>query len=483
MLAGTAKTDITPQGSVRMDGMIRAHGSTGVHDPLYARALVLSESHDPAEAFALISVQVCAIGAADAASIRHRASERSGIPAERIVVAAHHNHSGPATHGFFDPPETAYLEELAGRLAALVADAAAALEPCVVACGSARCDGVSEYRRLLARDGRVVMNWEPYEPGDIVRRLGEADPEVGVCLFTAEETRDRTIRDRTIRDRTIGLLFNHAVHPNVLSGDSYLLSGELTGLAERLLEAEFGGRAIFVNGAQGSIDVDGHAPRDWAEMERLGRLLAASAAAAARAAARSAALPSRVIASGPVHSAIARQDSSEAISAPGVSGQPCQGPCLRVARTAYAVPRRRIGPDERRWAEEILARTGGTITPMADGVGEDYIALLLKSLWESPETIPVEQTCFAVGDCAFLTFPGELYTEIGLRIKAASPFAHTYIVGLADGYVGYVPTRQAILEGGYAEDTRHVDAAAEETIFERSILLLCSTYANHTTRY
>ena len=106
MFAGTAKIDITPRRSVRMDGMIRAHGSTGVHDPLYARALVLSESPDLSAAFALISVQVCAIGAADAASIRQRASARSGIPADRIVVACHHNHSGPATHGFFDPAET-----------------------------------------------------------------------------------------------------------------------------------------------------------------------------------------------------------------------------------------------------------------------------------------------------------------------------------------------------------------------------------------
>jgi hypothetical protein len=85
------------------------------------------------------------------------------------------------------------------------------------------------------------------------------------------------------------------VHPNVLSGDSYLLSGEFTGLAERLLEAEFGGSALFTNGAQGSIDVDGHGPRDWDEMERLGRLLAASAAEAARAAA----LSSGVTASSP----------------------------------------------------------------------------------------------------------------------------------------------------------------------------------------
>jgi neutral ceramidase len=241
------------------------------------------------------------------------------------------------------------------------------------------------------------------------------------------------------------LLFNHAVHPNVLSGDSYLLSGEFTGLAERLIEAEFGGAAIFVDGAQGSIDVDGHGPRDWAEMERLGRLLAASAASAAEAA-RSAA--------------------------------PCRDLGLRVARTAYTVPRRCISPEERAWAEEILSRTGGTIIPMADGVGDDYIALLLRDIWEAGETIPVEQTCFVLGDCAWLTFPGELYTEIGLRIKAASPFAHTYIVGLADGYMGYVPTRQAITEGGYAEDTRHVDAEAEEIIFGRSLALLRSIHSD-----
>src|SRR5512139_561725 len=117
MLAGTAKIDITPHGSVRMDGMIRAHGSTGVHDPLYARALVLSDAPELSQAIALVSVQVCAIGAADAATIRHRASAFAGIPAGRIIIAVHHNHSGPATHGFFDPPETAYMEELWDKLA------------------------------------------------------------------------------------------------------------------------------------------------------------------------------------------------------------------------------------------------------------------------------------------------------------------------------------------------------------------------------
>ena len=82
------------------------------------------------------------------------------------------------------------------------------------------------------------------------------------------------------------------------------------------------------------------------------------------------------------------------------------------------------------------------------------------------------KSCLAVGDCAFLSFPGELYTEIGQAIKAASPFKHTYILGLANGHIGYVPTRKAIHEGGYAEDTRGVDETAEEIIVQKSLDLL-----------
>jgi hypothetical protein len=45
--------------------------------------------------------------------------------------------------------------------------------------------------------------------------------------------------------------------------------------------------------------------------------------------------------------------------------------------------------------------------------------------------------------------PGELFSELGLRIKAASPFADTHVVGAANGMVGYLPTRRAFDGGGY----------------------------------
>jgi hypothetical protein len=135
--------------------------------------------------------------------------------------------------------------------------------------------------------------------------------------------------------------------------------------------------------------------------------------------------------------------------------------------------RRQVSPAELAWAEKIIAETGGEVKPLADGVGDDYKAKLFKRLHDIQEQdVTVDQVCFAMGDTAFISIPGELFTEIGMRIKAESPFAHTYLLGLANGHIGYIPTRVAIHLGGYEVDTRGMDDMAEEVIVEKSLDLL-----------
>jgi hypothetical protein len=276
------------------------------------------------------------------------------------------------------------------------------------------------------------MNWEPYPAEQIVGPLGTSDDEVGVVKIVAAED------PRAV----IGILFNHAGHPNILSGDNYLLSADYPGLAADILERGTGGTALYLNAAEGSVDIDGLRDRDWTGWERAGRALARCVLDTAASIAPRA---------------------SEA-----VQGESCH----------YMLGGRRITDEEWRWAQEVLARTGGKVQAMSDGIGDDYKALFFKRLRErGPRDMPVEQICIALGDCALLSFPGELYTEIGQEIKAASPFAHTYIVGLANGYVGYVPTAEAIEKGGYAEDTRWVDATAEQAVIEQSLALLRKMHA------
>jgi hypothetical protein len=427
MKAGVGKLDITPHGAVWMDGMIRAHRSTGVHDPLFARALALTSGESPDDVFVIVAVDLCTLHAEASLKVREQASRRTGVPVSHIVIAATHTHSGPATFGYFNPKEHAYVAELSGKLAEVIEQAVRNMVPAAAGCASGREDTISHYRRLLADDGHVVMNWEPFPPERIVGPLGEIDPEVGVLKVVHANQ----------PDKVMAILFNHAGHPNVMSGDNYLISADYPGLACRLVEADCGGMAVFVNGAQGTMDIDGLRDRDWSGMERVGKALAAAVSATAKTVKLSA------------------------------SAQ------IRGVWVSYDIPARRVSDTELAWAEEILKKTGGAIQPVADGVGDDYKAGLLKRLRERQDRpIPAEQICLAVDGSAFVSVPGELFTEIGVRIKRGSPFRQTYIVGLANGCIGYIPTRKAIGQGGYESETRELDDAAEDIIMAQSLALL-----------
>ena len=424
MYAGAARIDITPQVPVWLDGMIRDKRSQGVHDPLHARCLVIGNSPD--DCHAIVAVEVCALASDTCDAARQAAARATGIAAQNIIVAATHTHSGPACFGFFNEREHVYNEWLVGRIADCVATAYAGLQPAAAGHGAATEDSISHYRRLLADDGHVVMNWELFPAERLRGALGEADPEVGVLKVT--QAADPA--------RVIALLFTHSGHPNVMSGDNLLISSDYPGHACRLLEARYGAVAMFVNGAQGSVDIDGLRDRDWEGVTRLGDKLARAVTQAADA----------------VTPAAAK-----------VSG----------ARVAYTVPRRQISDEQLAWADDVLQRTGGAVTAMADGVGDDYLAVLYRQLRaDAGKSISVEQVAVAVADSAWVSFPGELYTEIGMAIKRQSPWQRTYIIGLANSYAGYFPTRKAIGEGGYSEDTRHCDETAEDIIRQQSVALL-----------
>lgn len=428
MRAGVARIDVTPTEGIWMEGMLRAHRSEGVHDPIFAKALVLSNDDRLDQACAIVAVDVCKMPDDLTDGVRGAVERELGIPAAHTIIAAKHIHSGPETDGEGEP-EVRYTHVLIEKLFEVVQEAASNLQPGKAGCASGRENTISQYRRLLADDGHVVMNWEPWPLEQLVAVLGVPDPEVGV------------LKVEDLSGQTLCILFNHAGHPNVLSGDNYLISAEYPGHAERLLEEEFGGIAMFVNGAQGTMDIDGLGPRDWAEMERLGAKLAAEVAAVVR----------------------------------GI--EPQEEVTVRCANLKHGLPARKVSDEQLAWAEAIIEQSGGTVQPLPDGVGDDFKALLLERLYEvQDQPIPAEHICITVDDTAFFSFPGELFTEIGLKIKAASPFVRTYIIDLANGSVGYVPTRKAIGEGGYSVDVRRVDADAEDVILSQSQVLLKQVY-------
>ena len=68
----------------------------------------------------------------------------------------------------------------------------------------------------------------------------------------------------------------------------------------------------------------------------------------------------------------------------------------------------------------------------------------LLSLLEFPQVPEV-----GIGDAVFCGAPGEYFVEWGLEIKKWSPFKYTFIAELCDDAVGYIPTYEAFMRGGY----------------------------------
>ena len=99
MRAGAARIDITPTRPIKMEGMLRAHPSGGVHDPIFACALVMSNDDDLKHGCAIVSADVCWLVEPVTTALRNAVAASVGIPIEHIILAAKHIHSGPVTWG------------------------------------------------------------------------------------------------------------------------------------------------------------------------------------------------------------------------------------------------------------------------------------------------------------------------------------------------------------------------------------------------
>ena len=70
--------------------------------------------------------------------------------------------------------------------------------------------------------------------------------------------------------------------------------------------------------------------------------------------------------------------------------------------------------------------------------------------WPPLPTHELDMRVLAIGDnIAIASNPSEFFVELGMQVKAASPFKHTLMSTLTNGNAGYVPTRQAFVDGGY----------------------------------
>jgi hypothetical protein len=96
-------------------------------------------------------------------------------------------------------------------------------------------------------------------------------------------------------------------------------------------------------------------------------------------------------------------------------------------------------------------------------------------LAEWPERFAAPVQTLRVGDLGICALPGEPFCQMGLDIKAKSPFRPTMMVGMANDYAGYLPTEEQHALGGYETwraKSSFLEVKAAEKLQEAALKLL-----------
>jgi len=226
--AGAAETIITTAAGMPL--VIRP--SVGVHDELYARALVLDDGRNAA---ALVTLDLTGLAFSFSDVLRRQMEERSGIKA--VLLNCTHTHSSPFTIPYSVTNDRwlatqghAWQEMLKERITQAVCQAKESLAPASVRIG-----------RGAARIGRN-RNAELYAQPQ--QQMDAAIPWVDV------------LRVDDANDRPIAILFSYAAHPVVVHHASDMITADYPGFATEQVKRHFGGHtiAMFAQACGGDIN-------------------------------------------------------------------------------------------------------------------------------------------------------------------------------------------------------------------------------------
>ena len=144
--AGVARIDITPPVGHEMGGYTaRKHGSTGIHDRLYATVLVI-ESGDNS-----IALVTCDLRSFVSTRVGELAKQRFGI--KNTLIDVSHDHSGPLTWELRSP----WYAQAEDRMVQAIGKAKSALFPATLQTSTGKIYLGHNRRKII--DGKGVMWW------------------------------------------------------------------------------------------------------------------------------------------------------------------------------------------------------------------------------------------------------------------------------------------------------------------------------------
>lgn len=404
--AGYAKVDITPDEPVYLCGYnLREAPASKVASPLYARALAFDDGR---RKFLVMMADMIGV---DGAGLAQQIAQATGLEIGDIFAGDVHNHAAPISRPAGQPGQnndhTRWIKRFPQAVVEVAKQALADLQPVVLGVGKGQ-SRIAINRRRPSPGGESFITFDENHASQSFGKWKTDQPTLvreleGVIRLGPNPAGPIDPEVTVLRiDRPDGsplaMLANYGCHGTCLGGRNDTICGDWIGHALGLLEKQLGGGAMFLQGASGDIN-----PRVVGGLD--GQIDSLDTVASlgeefAREAARVWAL---------------------------IAPRPVTSPIRSVSKTVL-LPR---------CYRELMADFHQTV-------------------------IEAPTTAVRVGDCTWINFPGEIFHQIGLDLKAASPTPALLLASCTNGMIGYFPTPQAYSEGGYEPATTRLDPQAQQ---------------------
>jgi hypothetical protein len=319
--------------------------------------------------------------------------EKYGFPGENVMVAATHNHAGPAVANVGDVErDDEYAGHLTEKIVRCFGQALERREKAELAMGRGLEFNISHNRRIVMRGGTVATHGTFEDPRALCFE-GPIDPEVAMLAA------------RNPGGDQLGCMVNFAAHPTHHGGGKAFSGGYPGALARQMKENKCP-VTVFLNGACGNLHPSDPVTGQMPEKEQIGAALA--------------------------------EDVTEILEEIEWTSE------VHLAATTEIVDLPFRQPTE--------AEIEGTVKGAQRFVDPEAYTRMMPHVLDRIErmgTQPAEVQALRTGDWVWVGIPAEYFVQLGLRIKEQTWPTRALVVGHANGMVGYVPHAEAFERGGY----------------------------------
>ncbi len=466
--AGAATSNITPELGTLVVGGFAPYPAKHVHDELHARCLVLDDGQTR---LALVACDLLGLHRSVSIEARRLIQEATGIPPQNVLISATHTHSAGTALGKNRYVNEQTLDEyqrfVARRIADAVQCALQVLRPAEIAFGTVDVPEQVHNRRWRMREGSVKANHfgkidqvrtnPPVASPDLIEPAGPTDPTVSILAL------------REPGGRLIGVYSAYSLHYVGGTGPAHISADYYGMFCEALKRLQPDGNAdppfvaMLVNGTSGDINnIDRRQPRPGRQPYQQMRAVAEDVASK-------------------VNAALAKLSWQD--RAP-----------LSARFRELPVAWRTVEPELLAWAQDIEARAprlpegnvpvGAKWATTAEFVSPLSYAGRIQLLAQSKDSALLPLQVLRIGDVVIGTSPCETFAEIGLEFKRRSPSPHSFMVSLAHGYIGYLPTPRHFELGGYETwpGTNYLEPQASAKLLDALIEMAAETAPGAASR-